>query len=188
MDTSRKIAKAIVIMTLPFIFSSCASLGSRTLYNSFDQNYKSTISKIYITTPDQVNIDFYKASTPEFYFEELEKIFNTYNIEVIKSDSLIDFDKISADNSFKLPGAITPDFILCSKITRMTAMGRTRDFSVEYKLLTPNDFKLIYHSKYSTTFGQTYVIVPGSGLPSEEQMIRDAIRLGLNNMEKDILK
>jgi hypothetical protein len=62
----------------------------------------------------------------------------------------------------------------------------TRDFRVDYKLVNPLDGKLKYHSCYSTTFGKTYTIVPGSGLPSEEQLMRDAIKLGFQNIKRDI--
>ena len=179
----------IKLLGLTLVVCSCASLGSKTLYNSFDAGVNTRISKVYVTKPNQINIDFYKESGSDFYFDEIERLLKNYNIAMVKSDtSILNFDNISSDSELKITGASDCDYILIGKITRLTMMGQTRDFKVEYKLVNPLDNKLKYYSKYSTTFGKTYVIVPGGRIPTEEQLMRDAIKSGFNNIEKDILK
>jgi hypothetical protein len=164
-------------------------LGSKTLYRSPDLGTKMRISKIYVIKPNQINTDFYKESWAVFYFDEIGKILKNFDIEMIKSDTtILNFDNITSDSDVKISKAQYCDYILLGKVTRLTMMGHTRDFEVEYKLVNPLDNKLKYSSKYSTTFGKTYVILPGGGLPSEEQLMRDAIKLGFSNIERDVLK
>jgi hypothetical protein len=179
----------IRLLILALIVGSCASLGTKTLYNSFDSNVNLTISKVYVTKPNQINIDFYKESGSDFYFDEIERILKNYNIAIVKSDTtILNFDNISSDSVLKISKASDCDYILLGKVTRLTMMGQTRDFKVEYKIVNSLDSKLKYYSKYSTTFGKTYVILPGSGIPTEEQLMRDAIKLGFSNIEKVVLK
>lgn len=185
----KRIKEILRFLIFSLVICSCASLGSKTIYNNLDQGVKTRINKIYITRPTQINIDFYKESGTDFYFDELDRVFSQYNISVIKSDTTIsDFDNIKSDSKLKIPKASDCDFILIGRITRVTAMGQTRDYKIEYKLVKPADNNLKYYSKYSTTFGKSYVIVPGVGLPSEEQLMRDAIKLSLHNIERDLLK
>ena len=179
----------IRLLIFALIVSSCASLGTKTLYNNFDPKVNLTISKVYVTKPNQINIDFYKESGSDFYFDEIERILKNYNIAIVKSDTtILNFDSISSDSELKITKASDCDYILLGKVTRLTLMGQTRDFKVEYKLVNPLDNKVKYHCKYSTTFGNTYVIVPGGRLPTEEQLMRDAIKLGFSNIEKVVLK
>jgi hypothetical protein len=187
MKTSKTISILVVIAS-SIIISGCAALGSKTIVNSFDQNKILRNSKILLVQPEQENIDFYAQSIPNFYFAELEKLLYPYNIEVLKSEEQVDFDKVNGDIKLNLSETYSADYILYCKIIRLTAMGKTRDYEVEYKIVDFQSNTLMYHSKFSTTFGQTYVVVPGSGLPSEEQLIRDAIKKGFQKIEKDLLK
>ena len=185
----KSIKVALGILILPLVIYSCASLGSKTIYNGLGQGSKTQINKIYLTKPTEINIDFYKESSADFYFDELERVLSQYNIAVIKSDTTIsNFDSINSNSKLKISNASDCDFILIGRVTRLTAMGQTRDYKVEYKLVNPTDYNLKYYSKYSTTFGKTNVVVPGAGFPSEEQLMRDAIILGLHNIERDIFK
>jgi hypothetical protein len=185
----KRIKEAIGILIFQFVICSCASLGSKTIYNSLDQGSKTRINKVYVIKPTLINIDFYKESSADFYFDELKKILGQYNIAVIKSDTTIsNFDNIKSDTELKISKASDCDFILVGRVTRLTALGQTRDFNVEYKLVKVTDNNLKYYSKYSTTYGKTYVVVPGVGLPTEEQLMRDAIKLGIHNIERDIFK
>jgi len=181
--------KFILISFLVLTLTYCASLGNKTIYNTLDQENNRKIAKIILLEPNQKNIDFYKRSTSDFYYDELEKVFRSYQIETFRMNSIkVDFDSITSDNKFQISTHQDCDYFLIGKITRLTMMGRTRDFEVEYKLISSIDYKLKYYSRFSTTFGQTYVVVPGAGLPSEEQIMRDAIKSGLHNIERDVLK
>lgn len=181
---STKLTKPITFILIPYLLTSCSTLGSKTLYNGFKKENEISITRVTLTPPIKNNVDFYKESLDKFYFDEMEGIFKGYEIETTRSEFSIDFDDIKIESA----GFLVTDIIICCKITRLTALGKTRDYLVEYKLYDPKESKLLYHSKYSTTFGQTYVVFPGSGLPSEEQLIRDAIKNGLTKIRKDILE
>jgi len=185
----KRINRFILISFLASALSCCASLGSKTMYNTLVSAEKGKIKKIILLKPSQINIDFYKESTSEFYYDELERILKNYMIETSKIDSVkIDFDSITSENKLQISTQKECDYFLIGKITRLILMGRTRDFEVEYKLISSSDYKLKYHSQFSTTFGKTYMVAPGIGFPSEEQIMRDAIKSGLYNIERDILK
>lgn len=176
------------LFMITIIMSSCASLGCRTIYHNFEKNRNNDIKKIYVMKPVLENVDFYKESASDFYFYEIEKILEKHAIEFVKGKSLnTSFKDISANDGLTFFTPIDCDYILVGKITRVTSMGMTSDFKVEYKLIDTSDHMLKYHTKYSTTFGKTYIILPGNnGFPSEETLMRDAVRLGMHNMEKNI--
>ena len=179
----------IGLILIIFSLNSCASIGTRIIQNDYNKDHKPNIEKIYLVKPDLINIDFYKQSSTDFYFDELDRILKKYNIESIKMDaSILNFDSVRYDKDLNIQNVSNTDYILVGRITRIVVMGRTRDFKIEYKLIDPNDNNTKYYSKYSTTFGKTYVMVPGVGLPSEEQLMRDAIKSGIHSFEKKLLK
>jgi len=182
------IKKLLGLLCFTLLLSSCASLGSKTLYSGLNSESKIKIEKILLIKPVLLNVNFYEESAADFYFKELQEQFDNYNIKVIKSNSTIsDFDNIKPETEIQINEDSDCDYILIGRIKRLTVMGQTTDFRMDYKLIKSSDKKLVYSSKYSTTFGNTYVVVPGVGLPSEEKLMRDAIRLGLHNLKKDIL-
>ena len=180
---NQSIKKLLGLLCLTLVLSSCASLGSKTLYSGLNSESKIKINKILLTQPVLLNGNFYEESVNDLYFRELQRQLENYNIEVINSDLVVnDFDNIKPETEIRINQDSDCDYVLIGRITRLTVMGQTSDFRVEYKLIKSADRKLVYSSKYSTTFGSTYV-----GLPSEEKLMRDAIRLGLYKLKEDIL-
>lgn len=189
MNKFYKITTQITIYILIALFMySCASLGSKTLYNNLRTNDELEIKTICLVKPTFENFDFDNNDADNYYFEEVTNSLKEEGIDVQTDKSTeIEFDNFDNTSTFLKTSSIKCEYILSGKVERLTSMGMTRDFKVEYKLISSIDGKLKYHSKYSTTFGKTYVITPLSGWPTEEQLMRDAIKLGLRNLRKEIL-
>ena len=169
--------------------SSCATVGTKVIYNDLDYSVTYNIKTVCIVNPDLVNFDAYHTSVMIYYFSELEKIFQKYNIRVTEGDlSLPAFNSIVPGTKLPVKDTVNCDFIVYGRITRIEAMKKTRDFKIEYKLIDPHDNLLKYYSSYSTTIGKTYIIGPGGELPGEERLIRNAIKDGFRKIDNYFMK
>jgi hypothetical protein len=83
----KTITKILGLSFLTLFICSCASLGTKTIYTAGDLAVGGKINKIYVIGPTLVNIDFYKSSTSDFYFNEVERVLKEYNIDIIKADT-----------------------------------------------------------------------------------------------------
>ena len=166
---------------------SCASLGSKTVYNA-DNFSISNPAKILLAKPLLVDCT---GSEKETYFllnDLIAKELNPFGITIDTSSAkFIDFDNVIADQPIEFENVYNANYLLLTKIKRLTAMGQTRDYKIEYKLVTFADNKLMFHSKYSTTFGATVVLIPGiTDFPNSNQMMATAIRSGLYEFKKKL--
>ena len=179
----------ILWIVIPLLTVSCASLGSKTLY--IDKEVSITKpTKIVLPKPIFINC----IGGLEENYSCVEKYINLeltpYNISVSKTDfEYKDFDKIGYDTTNTSYGPSDADFLMFAKVTRLTAMGQTRDYKVEYKFVSTKDNKLKFHSKYNTTVGATVVVLPGiKDFPNTDEMMAIAIRSGLYEFKKNVLK
>jgi len=180
--------KVFVLFTISLFTFSCASLGSKTLYLDKYVTIK-TPTKILLVRPTMVNC----IGGQDENFNCIEKLISLelapYNISVKKSNiDYQDFDKIGQVSTFAGGNISNGDFLMFSKITRLTAMGQTRDYKVEYKLVSIFDKKLKFHSKYNTTVGATMIVIPGiKDFPNTDQLMAIAIKSGLYEFKKKLL-
>ena len=174
--------KWIIIFIIPLVLS-CASLGSKVLYLDRDITIKQP-TKILLAKPTLV--DFVSSQDENYSYLEklLEEELASYNISFEKCDiDYQDFDSIG--ESIIDYNILSGEFLLFTKLIRLTAMGQTRDYIVEYKLVSTLDNKLKFHSKYNTTAGATVVVVPGiKNFPNDDEMLAIAIRSGLHEFKK----
>ena len=180
--------RIIFVFFISLITFSCASLGSKTLYLDKDVTLMKP-TKILLVRPTLVNC----IGGQDENYNSIEKLLKLelkpYSISVEKCNiDYQDFDKIGQGSNFAGDNISNGNFLMFTKLTRLTAMGQTRDYKVEYKLVSIIDNKLKFHSKYNTTVGATVVVIPGiKDFPNADQMMATAIRSGLHEFKKKLL-
>ena len=178
----------IVAFVIPTMLLSCASLGSKTLYLDKNTTIK-TPTKIALMRPTLVNCIVEPDENYNFLEELLGLELAPYDISLEKCNiDYLDFDSIGQGSTSVDYGISNGEFLLFTKLTRLTSMGQTRDYKIEYKLVSILDNKLKFHSKYNTTAGATVVVIPViKEYPNDDQAMAIAIRSGLYEFKKNLL-
>lgn len=184
-----KIIRTLLYVIITLTIISCASLGSKTLF--LNQHYQlQNGTKISIAKPTLIRV-----TQP---IDEVQDIIKTIVSNELKQNNIVceslvedvpDFDDIQPDKDLSIPSSITSDYILVAKLERLVAMDITRDYKASYKLISVKDKKLVFYSKYSTTFGATVVVLPGiKDYPNTDQIMLIGITSGLHELKKKMIK
>lgn len=181
--------KLLLFTSILITIISCASLGSKTIYHADNISILKP-TKILLIMPTLINPDENAGKTFETLKQQLSLELAPFEITFEKTnDSFQNFEEINPDETIKSETKYDADFLLFTKLIRLTAMQQTRDYKVEYKLVSLTDCKLKFYSKYNTTLGSTVVVVPGiKEYPTSEHIMIMAIRSGLHEFKKKLLQ
>jgi hypothetical protein len=179
--------KFLFTLFLGSLLSSCASLGSKTLFFDESQSIKSN-STFTIGEPNLVKGKQSTSEVQELVKEVVESELQKFNIKgEIFPNVRYDFDKIIPNKKIDIPDSISTDYILLIKLERLTSMDVTRDYKALYKLISVKEKKLIFSSKYNTTFGATAIVLPGiKDYPNTDQLMLTGITSGLYQLKKKL--
>jgi hypothetical protein len=168
---------------------SCASLGSKTLY--LDENIKLIErTKIIVSQPTLINVNQATNEVQEILTLVAQQELKEFNFVIEKSeDKLPEFNIIETEMKNAVAQDVNADYILSAKIELLKAMNQTRDCKVEYKLISTKTGKLVFHSKYNTTFGATVVIIPGiKDYPNTDQIMLIGLSSGFHQFKNRLMK
>lgn len=168
---------------------SCASLGSKTLY--LDENTKLIENtKIIVSQPKLISVNQAENEVQEILTLVAQQELKDFNFIIEKSeDKLPEFNIIENEMKNAVAHDINADYVLSAKIELLKVMNQTRDCKVEYKLVSTKTGKLVFHSKFNTTFGATVVVVPGiKDYPTTDQIMLIGLSSGFHQFKNKLMK
>jgi len=169
--------------------SSCASLGSKTLY--LDENTKLTEkTRIIVSQPTLISVNQAENEVQEILTLVAQQELKDFNFIIEKSvDKIPEFNIIENEMKNEVTQELNADYVLSAKIELLKAMNQTRDCKVEYKLVSTKSGKLVFHSKFNTTFGATVVVIPGiKDYPNTDKIMLIGLSSGFHQFKNKLMK
>ena len=171
----------IILITM----SSCASLGTKTIYEIPEYREKIKKSKIIIFSPELIGFKNNEINlTTNNYFKVLTEFCNSKNISYsIFKDTYIEFDSINFDNDL-IYNDVDAKYMLVGQVQPIVVLGQRGDIKVNYKIYEITNKKLVIHTRFNTAFGKTYFLF----IPTYDKIVKDAIKSGLHNIDNIYFK
>ncbi len=181
--------KNVLLALMIFGLWSCASLGSKTLYHDKSAELAEQ-TKIIVSQPTLINVNQSINEVQEVLTLVAKTELKEFNFNIEKSETkLPEFSIIEPEINISAIEDLTADYILSAKIELLKAMNQTRDCKVEYKLVSAKTGKLVFHSKYNTTFGATIVVLPGiKDYPNTDQIMLTGLSSGFHQFKNKLMK
>jgi hypothetical protein len=182
--------KLVLILMVCFVFSSCASFGTRTLSrtNNLSSYHFSKLGYSQLASEELINkirpntSNIFQLAINEFFADKTIRIekHNLTTFELIDKIDTIEIAKICYENSL--------DGYLCTQLKYKFVdnyymnipLGKSEDAYIEIKLFD-NKGKLILHTKHNTFMGNSYMMAPKA-----EQTVRDGTFGALKQILKEL--